>query len=214
MLRVLEQIGRDINKLAGQAGKTGKKAGAAGTADTTKPESLLLKARSAVGNLATGQAFGGGLAGLAGAAGFAGATAAAGLAGAGLVQSSRGGSFVGGASRAALSGVGAIPILGELVGAAPANRILSGTESRVNSVTNFVARFGGAGAVTPEARQFLVDSFGQQERNVEADRQANSALISNQVSGVTGDQGPATKMVSLLEQIRDALTSGTSPGVR
>lgn len=217
MVRVLERIERGIDKLAQSSARGARSKGrAAGSEQTDKPQSLLTQAKTGLTDLAAGRAFGGGLAGLAGSAGLAGVGAGLAFAGQGLVRAQQGGSFAGGTARAGINALSAVPFLGELTGASEARRVLDGTESRLNAATNFAARYGGKGAVTPEVREFLAKEFGRQERNVEADRQANAAVISKTLSDTAGgdSKGVLLQLVSILERLESWLTTPGRPNPR
>ena len=208
ILRTLEKQERK-DASGGLGDKTLSKFEGLAGSKASRETSALVRGRGALGNIAAGRALGGGLRGAAaaGALGIAGAAAAGGiaLAGAGAVEASQGGTFGGGAARAALAGAAKIPILGELTGAAPAARIAQGVQGDLNAVTNQVARFAGAGAVTPRARQFLARTLTEQNKNVEADRQANKAATSAELSNITSGQGAVPELISSLGQLTDTI---------
>ena len=141
-------------------------------------------------------------------AGLAGLAATGlGIASAGLVEASQGGTIGGGAARSALSGVAGIKTLGigELTGAAPAQRIVAGTQNNLNAITNQVARFAGAGAITPKVRAFLAQTQAEQNKNIEADRQRNTAATSAQLGRITEGQGVIPEIIAGLGALANAL---------
>ena len=179
-----------------------------------KETSLLARGTSRIGDVAKGRAFGGGAAGLAASAGLGLAGGVAGLAGQGLVAASQGGTFSGGAARSALGAAAKIPILGELSGAAPAARIAAGAQTDLNQITNQVARFAGAGAVTPRIRGFLARTLSEQNKNIEQDRQANTAAVNAELGTVTKGQGVIPELIASLGQLSDTIgrLNGSSGG--
>jgi len=135
--------------------------------------------------------------GLAAAATVAGGAAALGSAvGGGLVNSSRGGTFAGGATRSLLEAADkALPFgLGELAGISQTVRVGKGAESDLNRITNDVAKFAGAGAIDPGIRKAAADRALAQNKRVEADRAANSALITDKVA--SGDASEAGSTIA------------------
>lgn len=93
----------------------------------------------------------------------------------GVLGASRGGDFGASAAASLNRAAASIPIAGELGGFSALNRVTKGVEGDLNSITNSIARYGGSGSIRPEVRKILASEFSEQNRNVELDRQANSA---------------------------------------
>lgn len=208
--QLLERMVKSLEALE-KAGTGGNSAGSRAQAASKKEESsLLVRAQKRVADVAKGRAFGGGLAGAGASFGLAAGVGAAGLVGQGLVAASQGGTFGGGVARAGLGALASVPILGELSGAAPADRIASGTESDLNALTNNVARF--AGPLNPKVRETLAANFAQQNKNIEADRQANTAATNGQLGNITQGQGGIPELIAKLGQLLDFLSGQSNNG--
>lgn len=179
-LRLLEKLAGSMDRLGGKLDSLGRGGGARGGGGPAIPSSILDRARGATNNLFAGRALGGGLAGLAAAGAATAAVGAAAIAApivsGGLIQQNRGGTFGAGATGAAVDLVAGIPLIGELTGASAVQRVTEGATSDINAATNEVARFA-PGAVTGRVRAFLARQAIQQNVNLEADRQANAAAI-------------------------------------
>lgn len=171
----------------------------------------------AVGTLATGAILGsaGGPAGALLGAAAAGVTASISKAvdvgsdalGAGIVNSSRGGTFSGGVQRSLLSAANsALPLgLNEALGFGRATRTLEGAEGDLNSITNPIARVAGANAISPTTRAFLADVQIEQNRNLQADRDANAALVSDKTAQAVDPGSAAQGLVRAIQTVTRAL---------
>lgn len=93
----------------------------------------------------------------------------------------RGGSAAGGYFKAQNAALANLPVVGELAGFAARERVYSGTEGDLNSLTNQVARFGGPDAISSDTRKFLASTLATQNRNVEQDRQRNEGVATDAV---------------------------------
>jgi len=209
--KLLEEIARTLQKLSETTerqagGKGGSGAGAqAAAASQRESSSLLIRGRQRVGDIAAGRAFGGGVAGLVASAGLAAAGTGAAAIGSGLVSEKHGGTFGAGAARGLTNVLGSVPFLGELGGLAGTKRITNATEGDLNAATNKVARFAGPGAITPGIRRFLAKTFTEQNRNVEADRQANRAEADAQLGAAAKGQGGPAEFIAAMGEMTDAI---------
>lgn len=215
--KLLEQIARSLERLERQ----GAKAGGGRALQAPSGDGLFARAQKSALDLSAGRAFGGGIAGglaggavgVAGSAIGAGVSAAAQAGGAGLVSAFQGGTFGGGVARSLQQQLAGVPVLGELAGAAPAERVLAGTQGDLNALTNQVARFAGAGAITPQVRRMIAGQLRGQQENLERDRQANAAETAAQLPNVAGDiGGGSTAILGKLQEILDAMVRGSFGG--
>jgi len=207
--KLLERMVKSLEALE-KAGTGGSSAGSRAQAASKKEEtSLLVRSQRQVASAARG---GGG--GLLNAGLKAAAAATVGLAGQGVVSASHGGTFGGGAARAAINLPGQIPVVGglaaELLGTGPASRIASGTQGDLDSLTNEVARYGGP--ISPKIRSTLAANFAQQNKNIEADRQANTAATNGQLGAITAGQGGLPELIAKIGQLVDTLTGQSGNG--
>lgn len=142
-------------------------------------------------------------------AGLAAAKVAAPALGAALLQQQLGGTFTGGLQSFATQQLAefnplGIPI-GELTGAGPTNRIQQGAKQDLNALTNRVARYAGADAVTPKVREFLADKMVEQNKNMEQDRQRNRAAIGERAEDAAEGQGIMPELLAAIRENTEAI---------
>jgi len=182
--------------------------GRRGAAASARHAGMMARARSSIG-AAAGALPGAGYAralATPGGAALAAGTAAALFAGGGAVNVRDGGGFAtGGMSK--LTGLAQhIPIFGELSGAAGTARIQTGAAGDLNSLTNSIARYGGADAVTPKMRAYLADQMISQNRNMDKDRRRNAASINDRIGDASEGQGPVEHLIGAINGLAAAFT--------
>ena len=180
-IRDLQRAIKDLTTATKGSGRGGGGGGVTGGSGGSSP-SLAERARSAIGG-------GGGLSkgNLLAQAGVA----AAQFTGAGLVNASRGGTFSGGFATSALQTADSVlpSFVSKGLGIAQTNEVLGNAKQTANSLTNQIARYGGANAIGGDVRKFVAGLSVQQERNVQEDKRRNSAAVNDQLPAAAQGQG-------------------------
>lgn len=148
---------------------------------------------------------GGGLAGLAMQAGEIAGRTAFEVGGAGFVSAARGGTFAGGAVSGAAKLMADIPIFGEWSGMARTVRGQEGALADLNRWTDEHARFAGKRGLTPEVREFHARRAVEQNRNIQASREANRRLVEGMIGEQAKGTGEAERIIAALERLANTL---------